>query len=112
MSNRFIVAWDQLGLETIWDLGESEEQATLQALQGKQNAWNQIIGQKLSVLMLRARTNSHRHYEIYLIETADIGLDNFRRYFNQAPQETADLIRSRGVKIYSDREDPQRTRIR
>ena len=53
---------------------------------------------------LRARYNSQRHYEIYII-TADSGIteDDIRDMFEADPQSAADTIRRIGEKYYSDR---------
>ena len=55
---------------------------------------------------LRARYNSQRHYEIYII-TADSGIteDDIRDMFEADPQSAADTIRRIGEKYYSDRQD-------
>jgi hypothetical protein len=53
---------------------------------------------------LRARYNSQRHYEIYVI-TAQPGIteDDIRNMFEASPQTAADTIRRIGHKHYSDR---------
>ena len=53
---------------------------------------------------LRARYNSQRHYEIYII-TADSGIteDDIRDMFEADQQSAADTIRRIGEKYYSDR---------
>jgi hypothetical protein len=53
---------------------------------------------------LRARYNSQRHYEIYII-TADpgIGEDDIRNMFENDPQSAADTIRRIGHCYHSDR---------
>jgi len=53
---------------------------------------------------LRARYNSQRCYEIYAIGVdGTITQEDIRDMFETDPQYTADLIRARGEKIYSDR---------
>jgi hypothetical protein len=62
------------------------------------------IGSIVNYLMLRARANSQRHYEIYTVTAVDgITDEDIRTMFEQDPQGSADLIRDRGNKIYSDR---------
>lgn len=53
---------------------------------------------------LRARYNSQRHYEIYVI-TATPGIEeqHIRDMFDADPQSAADTIRRIGHKFYSDR---------
>jgi hypothetical protein len=62
---------------------------------------------------LRARYNSQRHYEIYII-TADSGIteDDIRNMFEAGPQTAADTIRRIGEKFYSDRQDETQVVIR
>ena len=58
----------------------------------------------LNHLMLRARYNSQRHYEIYQVEaTEGITADDIRHMFEAAPQQAADTIRRLGHCYYSDR---------
>ena len=55
---------------------------------------------------LRARYNSQRHYEIYLITaTPGITEDDIRDMFEADPQTAADTIRRIGEKFYSDRQN-------
>jgi hypothetical protein len=106
--NAYLFAWDQTGIESIIPITQYEEW-------DKKNTWNVLTDQQternplnsiIQSLILRARYNSHRHYEIYAIECAfDIGEEEWRKIWQENPQATADLIRERGQKIYSDRED-------
>ena len=58
----------------------------------------------VSSIMLRARVNSQRHYEIYTVTMdGSITEDDVRDMFKDNPQAMADLIRVRGNKMYSDR---------
>ena len=63
-------------------------------------------------MLLRAKFNSQRHYEIYAIDCDD-GLDVlfWRDQWENHPQETANIIRERGHKLYSDRVDNKRVKI-
>ena len=55
---------------------------------------------------LRARYNSQRHYEIYLITAVPgIDTDDIRAMFEANPQTAANTIRRIGHKYYSDRRD-------
>ena len=55
-------------------------------------------------LIIRARANTQRHYEIYAVD-CDASLDEafWRKQWEENPQFTADLIRERGHCLYSDR---------
>ena len=109
-TNAYIFSWDQLGIESIISITEYEQwdhENLLNILGGspsKRNPLHSILQQ----LILRARFNSQRHYEIYAIDCAE-GMDTefWTTQWENSPQETADLIRKRGVKIYSDRQTSQ-----
>ena len=58
---------------------------------------------------LRARYNSQRHYEIYIITaTPGITEEDIREMFEANPQAAADTIRRIGHCFYSDRETKER----
>jgi hypothetical protein len=62
------------------------------------------VNRIIQMMTLRARVNSQRHYEIYYLHTStDITKADLDRYFLDNPQGTAELIRERGTKLYSDR---------
>jgi hypothetical protein len=62
---------------------------------------------------LRARYNSQRHYEIYIITaTPGINEDDIRAMFDANPQHAADTIRRIGHQYYSDRAQEDRVVIR
>jgi hypothetical protein len=63
-------------------------------------------------IMLRARYNSQRHYEIYTVTMDDsISEQDVRDMFENSPQGMADLIRERGHKMYSDRVNQTQVKI-
>jgi hypothetical protein len=61
---------------------------------------------------MRAKLNTHRHYEIYAVD-CDEGVNEglWRVMWETNPQGTADLIREKGLKIYSDRAEKNRIKI-
>jgi hypothetical protein len=62
---------------------------------------------------LRARYNSQRHYEIYVITaTPGISEQDIREMFDANPQSAADTIRRIGHKFYSDRREENQVVIR
>ena len=102
--NLFIIAWDSNGLEAVVNVTEYEKEMTWATLQDQEVP--KRIGSIVNYLMLRARANSQRHYEIYTMTAVDgITDEDIRTMFEQDPQGSADLIRNRGNKIYSDREN-------
>jgi hypothetical protein len=102
MSHQFLIMWDQLGLEYVGDITEDEQRRMWQTLRGEPVSASKIPS--LNYLMLRARFNSQRHYEIYTCEAVDgITAEDIREMFEADPQGAADTIRSRGHCIHSDR---------
>ena len=99
--NLFIVVWDMTGLESIIDVHELQSEDVMRRLRDEKGS---KLGQTLFYLTLRARANTHRHYEIYSIHT-NPGIDRLTLadMFHANPQAAAELIREHGVKIYSDR---------
>ena len=96
---RFLAVWDMLGLEYLCDLSEIEEQQTWAIL--KEEPIKNVPN--LNMILLRARTNSQRHYEVYTFESDGIEYDTIKEMFDTSPQFIVDLIREKGYKIYSDR---------
>jgi hypothetical protein len=106
-TNAYIFSWDQLGIESIIPITEYEHcdhENFLNILGGtpiKRNPLNGIIQN----LVIRARYNPQRHYEIYAIDcAADLSKEFWIEQWENNPQATAELIRARGIKIYSDRQ--------
>lgn len=105
-TNAFIFSWDQTGVEAIIPITKYEDHDKeamwdiLNNREAKRNPLNSIIQQ----LILRARANQHRHYEIYSVDCAEgMTEESWRDAWTESPQECADLIRKRGQKLYSDR---------
>ena len=104
MSNLFLVSWDCTGLEAVINVTDYEKEATWATLKNEDPPVR--LGSMVNHLMLRARANSQRHYEIYTMNVAEgISDEDIRTMFEQDPQGSADLIRDRGNQIYSDREN-------
>ena len=104
-SNIFIVVWDMTGLEAIIDVNELQGEDVMRRLRDEKGS---KLGQTLFAITMRARANTHRHYEIYSIHTEpSIDRMTLSDLFHDNPQIAADLIRARGTKIYSDRANKQ-----
>jgi hypothetical protein len=113
---KFVVYWCSEGLESITDITQKisdSEQAEKEKvweilkspeLNSPDNEPMRMLNQMIQLMIMRAKANSHRHYEIYTINTDDdIDREQLEDLFKKNPQGSADLIRERGVKIYSDR---------
>jgi hypothetical protein len=101
---QFAVMWDCNGLEAVARVPNPAD-TTFALLKG-------LEPPKLPNLLhweLRARYNTQRHYEIYVI-TATPGIDeeDIVEMFENNPQVAADTIRRIGHKFYSDRETKER----
>jgi hypothetical protein len=113
--NTYIISWDMTGLEAVVDITENisrgnafEREKLFDILKDPErvprNTWAHQVNQMVHHMMLRARANPQRHYEIYSISTnQDISKTDLEELFTASPQTAADLIRDRGQQLYSDR---------
>jgi len=112
--NAFIFSWDQLGIESIIPITQYEfhdQENTMRLLRDQKRIRNPLDSIVKS-LLLRARFNSQRHYEIYAIDcTKEMNEEFWRKQWEEYPQETAELIRERGHKLYSDRANTKQVKI-
>jgi hypothetical protein len=106
MDKTFIFSWDMTGIESIIpvdDYDKYEQEATWAVLNDEVPGRNPLIG-TVQHLILRARANPQRHYEIYSVSCEeDMSVEDWRELWESTPQEMANLIRERGQKMYSDR---------
>lgn len=102
MSHQFLIVWDNQGLECCIDVTEDQQRRMWQKLKGEPMSETAIPN--LNHIMLRARLNSQRHYEIYTCEAVSgITAKDIRDMFEASPQTAADTIRRLGHCIHSDR---------
>lgn len=103
LSDTFIAMWDIYGLESLINVSEKERDAICQALKGEKVTWHNPI----HVMIIRAKFNMQRHYEIYSF-TSEMPESDIVDMFKSEPQCMVDTIRRIGNKIYSDRETVER----
>jgi hypothetical protein len=112
--NAFILSWDMTGLESVVPISKYEDwehQSMLDVLAGLSRTKNPLNG-IVSALIMRARFNTQRHYEIYAIDCdATIQEEDWRIMFEECPQQTAELVRNRGIALHSDRLQPGAIKI-
>ena len=112
--NAFIFSWDNLGIESIIPISQyefHEQENTMRLLRDQKRINNPLNGVVRS-LLLRARFNPQRHYEIYAIDcTEEMDEEFWREQWEEYPQATAELIRERGHKLYSDRAETHKIKI-
>lgn len=105
-TNAFIFSWDQLGIESIIPISqyENHDKENLIRLLKDQKRVKNPLDSIIQQLIMRARFNPQRHYEIYAVD-CDSSLDEefWKQQWKEHPQFTAELIREKGHKIYSDR---------
>ncbi len=93
----FLFMWDMYGLEFCQDVTAVEKRNMIKALKNEQleRPFN------LNALLLRARFNSQRNYEVYTM-TVEQGIteEQVKDWFKNNPQEAVDQIRARGRAIY------------
>ena len=105
-TNAYLVYWSSEGLESVTPIGHYEQidmDNTFRILNNEdpiRNPINTII----QTMILRARYNSQRHYELYAVTAADgISGPDIENMFEIDPNEAAKIIRGLGIKLYSDR---------
>lgn len=108
-AQRLLLVWDNLGLEYCANITEVDKRIMWDQLKGIESKHSLP---NLNALILRARYNPQRHYEIYTVDVdASITADDMIDMFNDAPQAMADLVRARGNQLYSDRADKRQVVI-
>ena len=98
-SDRYLAMWCNEGIECLFNLTEWE----------KKKSWATLTGEKfvsevpsLQTLMLRARYNVQREYEIYLFDST-VSRDELMEAFHENPQPLVDFIRENGDCLHSDK---------
>ena len=100
----FAIMWDCYGLEAVARIPNPADR-TFALLKGTEPPTMPNI----NMWELRARFNTQRNYEIYLITaTPGITEDDIRNMFEADPQGSAETIRRIGEKFFSDRETKER----
>ena len=107
MTRHYLAMWDCNGLESLHDVdyhmnryNEWERQKVVAILK-EERIPAMPTGIPLQMLILRARANSQRAYEIYEFGS-NIEYDELKKAFNDDPQPIVEWIRSNGKKVYSD----------
>jgi len=105
----FLAMWDNQGLECIYDI---DQELTEQQEWEKTKVWNTLQGVStptrnsnipLKQMIIRAKANSQRHYEIYQFAAQGLDIEDIKIAFEDDPQFIVDHIRKNGKKIFSER---------
>jgi hypothetical protein len=105
----FLISFDRNGLECLQDITEYhpdnwDKNQLMGIMMGKKYQKAPIHDQ-IAQMIMRARFNPQRNYEIYIQQADDdITAKDFASVFNEDPQLWADHVRQyHSVKLYSDR---------
>ena len=115
-ANHYLAMWDMLGLECIYDVSKAKDEIDQWE---KEAIWSTLKEQShtkrpkpipLNMMILRAKFNPQRSYEIYEFSST-MSESELRKEFAREPQPLVDWIRNNGYKVYSDYEKHQRKMI-
>ena len=106
-TKHYLAMWDSQGLECLFDVdyhmdkyNEWQKQQVVSILK-EERVPDRPIGIPLQMLILRARSNSQRAYEIYEFNST-MSYKELTKVFNDDPQPVVEWIRENGKKVYSD----------
>jgi hypothetical protein len=107
--------WNCHGIESIVPITQYEDQDKL-------DTWNTLKGEPIgenpinvliSRMTMRARFNPERSYEIYAMDCAEgITEEDLFDFWDNSPQDAADLTREKGVCVFSNRNKSRPIQIR
>ncbi len=105
---RFVAMWDMNGLESLLNVTQIEkehkqwEKENIFRLLKEENPTVKPAHVPLEMMIMRAKFNSQRHYEIYAFDS-ELSEQDISKTFETSPQVMVDAIRGIGHKFYSDR---------
>lgn len=95
-----MLSWDNLGVEMVFDV-DAEQSKRVEAALREEPYKRQDPGELLEMVLLRARFNSHRNYEVYAINMPEsFSEEEVRTMFEENFQIMAELVRKKGIKLY------------
>lgn len=110
----WLLSWDMFGLECAINVDyyeqghkDHEKNAIWETLKGntvKETDPGETFSRILHRVLLRARINSQRHYEVYTVTIpSNITEDQIHEMFKNNAQSMADLVREKGTQHFSAR---------
>lgn len=112
--NAYLFMWNCYGIEAIVPITQYEDQTKLDTwaiLKGEPVGKNPIDDLN-SQMTMRARFNPERSYEIYAMDCAEgIAEEDLFDMWDSNPQYAADLTRSKGVCLFSNRNKTKKIRV-
>jgi hypothetical protein len=107
-TKHYLAMWDMLGLECLFDVDQHmkehdawEKEKIVAILKESKTHPINPPGIPLQMMLLRARVNAQRAYEIYEFNST-MEYDELKESFNDNPQPIVEWIRENGKKVYSD----------
>jgi hypothetical protein len=92
--------WDENGFEVLKDCSSWERESLLNTIAGKPLTPAPV---NLQVMIMRARFNPQRNYEIWTFNTEEsLDEDTLWSYAETNPQALVDMIRERGKQLHSN----------
>lgn len=107
-TTRFVAMWDMTGLECLINVTkldkehEQWEKENIFRILKDQDKTLKPAHVPLEMMIMRARVNGQRCYEIYAFDS-ELAEQDIREIFEDSPQVMVDAIRNIGHKFYSDR---------
>ena len=113
-TNAYLVYWCEEGLESVVPITQYEQwdqENTFRVLSNQEMVRNPL-NSMIQCMVLRAKVNEQRHYELYAID-CDEGITkaDIEHMFDEDPQAAANLLRSRGHRMYGGSADRNRIKI-
>lgn len=106
-TKHYLAMWDNQGLECLYDVDlhmnryNEWEKLKVVAILKEEKLPDNPPAIPLQMMLLRARVNSQRVYEIYEFNST-MGYKELTEVFNDDPQPVVEWIRENGKKVYSD----------
>ena len=106
-TKHYLAMWDMLGLECLFDVDlhmnqyHAWEKQKVVSILKEERIPERPKGIPLQMLILRAKVNSQRAYEIYEFNST-LKYDELKTAFEVDPQPIVAWIRENGKKVYSD----------
>ena len=106
-TKHYLAMWDNQGLECLYDVDlhmnryNEWEKLKVVAILKEEKLPDNPPAIPLQMMLLRARVNSQRVYEIYEFNST-MGYKELTEVFNDDPQPVVEWIRKNGKKVYSD----------
>ena len=107
-TKHYLAMWDMLGLECLFDVDKHmkehndwEKEKIVAILKESTTHPLKPAGIPLQMMLLRAKVNSQRAYEIYEFNST-MDHHEVKEAFETDPQPVVEWIRENGKKVYSD----------